>query len=89
MHLFHPHLHATCVLAAAALPGALHAQAPALAGQWQFQTATGTTTTNGVEVELIDSGILDIREEQGGLRATIAWRDDGGQLTPPCINHRS
>lgn len=83
MHLFHPHLHATCILAAAALPGTLHAQAPALAGQWQFQTATGTTTTNGVEVELIDSGILDIREEQGGLRATIAWRDDGGQLTPP------
>ncbi|MDQ4624839.1 M20/M25/M40 family metallo-hydrolase [Janthinobacterium lividum] len=82
MHLFHPHLYATCILAAAALPGTLYAQAPALAGQWQFQTATGTTTTNGVEVDLIDTGILDITEEQAGWRATIAWLDERGQLTP-------
>lgn len=83
MHLLPPHLYATCILAAAALPGTLYAQAPALAGHWQFQTATGTTTTNGVEVDLTDTGILDITEEQGGMRATIAWLDERGQLTPP------
>ncbi|MCC7595964.1 M20/M25/M40 family metallo-hydrolase [Janthinobacterium sp. FW305-129] len=89
MHLFHPHLYATCILAAAALPGALYAQTPALAGQWQFQTATGTTTTNGVEADLIDTGILDITEEQGGMRATIAWLDERGQLTAPRTVHRT
>ncbi|WP_402718368.1 M28 family metallopeptidase [Janthinobacterium rivuli] len=87
MHLFPPRLYATCVLAVAALPGALYAQAPSLAGQWQFQTATGTTTTNGVEADLIDTGILDISEEPGGLRATIAWLDERGQLTPPRTVH--
>ncbi|MDZ5636224.1 M28 family metallopeptidase [Janthinobacterium sp. GMG1] len=87
MHLFPPHLYATCVLAVAALPGTLYAQTPALAGQWQFQTATGTTTTNGVEADLIDTGILDITEEQDGLRATIAWLDERGQLTPPRTVH--
>ncbi|MGK5055668.1 M28 family metallopeptidase [Janthinobacterium sp. LB2P49] len=83
MHLLHPHLYATCILVAATLPATLYAQTPALVGQWQFQTATGTTTTNGVEVDLIDTGILDITEEQGGMRATIAWLDERGQLTPP------
>ncbi|UQV43803.1 M20/M25/M40 family metallo-hydrolase [Janthinobacterium lividum] len=83
MHLLHPHLYATCILAAATLPATLYAQTPALVGQWQFQTATGTTTTNGVEVDLIDTGILDITEEQGGMRATIAWLDERGQLTSP------
>ena len=83
MQLFPPHLYATCVLAAASLPGALYAQVPALAGHWQFQTATGTTTANGVEVDLIDTGILDITEDQGNLRATISWLDERGQLTPP------
>lgn len=83
MHLLHPHLYATCILAAAALPAALYAQTQALAGQWQFRTATGTTTTNGVEVELIDTGILDISETQDGMRATIAWLDERGQLTSP------
>lgn len=83
MHLPHPHLYASCVLAVAALPGALYAQVPALAGQWQFQTATGTTTTNGVEVDLINTGILDITEDQGSLRATISWLDERGQLTSP------
>ncbi|MEG1116339.1 MAG: hypothetical protein RSE46_14985, partial [Janthinobacterium sp.] len=81
MHLLHPHLYATCILAAAALPAALYAQTPAFAGQWQFRTATGTTTTNGVEVDLIDTGILDISEAQDGMRATIAWLDERGQLT--------
>ena len=83
MHLLSPYLYATCILAVAALPGTLYAQVPALAGQWQFQTATGTTTTNGVEVDLIDTGILDITEDQGSLRATISWLDERGQLTPP------
>ncbi|WP_219134315.1 M28 family metallopeptidase [Janthinobacterium sp. UMAB-60] len=83
MQLFPPHLYASYVLAAAALPATLYAQTPALAGQWQFQTATGTTTTNGVEVDLIDTGILDITEDQGSLRATISWLDERGQLTPP------
>ena len=83
MHLLPPHLYASCVLAVAALPGALYAQTPALAGHWQFQTATGTTTTNGVEVDLIDTGILDISEYQGSLRATISWLDERGQLTSP------
>ncbi|MGK5011793.1 M28 family metallopeptidase [Janthinobacterium sp. MDB2-8] len=83
MHLLPPHLYASCVLAVAALPGALYAQTPALAGHWQFQTATGTTTTNGVDVDLIDTGILDISEDQGSLRATISWLDERGQLTSP------
>ncbi|MGK5052083.1 M28 family metallopeptidase [Janthinobacterium sp. RB2P8] len=83
MHLLPPHLYASCVLAVAALPGTLYAQTPALAGHWQFQTATGTTTTNGVEVDLIDTGILDITEDQGSLRATISWLDERGQLTSP------
>ena len=83
MHLLHPHLYASCILAVAALPGALYAQTPALAGHWQFQTATGTTTTNGGEVDLIDTGILDITDEQGSLRATISWLDERGQLTSP------
>jgi carboxypeptidase Q len=83
MHLLHPRLYASCVLAAASLPAPLYAQTPALAGQWQFQTATGTSTTNGVEVDLIDTGILDIIEDQGSLRATISWIDERGQLTSP------
>ena len=87
MPLRHPHLYATCLLAAAALPGTLYAQAPALAGHWQFQTATGTTTTNGVETDLVDTGILDISEEQGGMRATISWLDERGQLTSPRTVH--
>lgn len=87
MQMFPPHLYATCVLAAATLPGALYAQVPALAGQWQFQTATGTTTANGVEVDLIDTGIFDITEDQGSLRATISWLDERGELTPPRTVH--
>ena len=87
MHLLSPYLYATCILAVAALPGTLYAQTPALAGQWQFQTATGTTTANGVEVDLIDTGILDITEDQGSLRATISWLDERGQLTPPRTVH--
>ena len=83
MHLLHPQLYASCILAVAALPGALYAQTPALAGHWQFRTATGTTTTNGGEVDLIDTGILDIIEDQGSLRATISWLDERGQLTSP------
>ncbi|WP_102122934.1 M20/M25/M40 family metallo-hydrolase [Janthinobacterium sp. ROICE36] len=83
MQLFPPHLYASCVLAAAALPATLYAQTPALAGHWQFQTATGTTTTNGVDIDLIDTGILDITEERGSLRATISWLDEQGQLTSP------
>ncbi|MGK5047143.1 M28 family metallopeptidase [Janthinobacterium sp. GB4P2] len=83
MHLLPPYLYASCVLAAAALPATLYAQTPALAGHWQFQTATGTTTTNGVEVDLIDTGVLDITADQGSLRATISWLDERGQLTSP------
>ncbi|WP_193316968.1 M28 family metallopeptidase [Janthinobacterium sp. FT14W] len=87
MHLLPPHIYACCTLAVTALPGALYAQSPALAGHWQFQTATGTTTTNGVEVDLIDTGILDITEEQDGMRATISWLDEQGQLSPPRTVH--
>ena len=78
----HPFIYATCLLAAA-LPGTLYAQAPALAGHWRFQTATGSTTNNGVTVDLIDTGMLDIRADGGRLTASIAWLDEQGQLTSP------
>lgn len=80
MNRLRPILHASCFLAAVAIPGTAHAQAPAIVGQWSFQTATGTTTTNGVEVDLIDKGILDISEDAGGVTATISWLDERGQF---------
>src|SRR5471032_398233 len=83
LHLLRPLLHASCAFAFATLPATLYAKSPPIVGHWSFQTATGTSTTNGVEVELIDKGILDITEDQGGLTATIAWLDERGQLTPP------
>jgi len=85
MHLPRPILilHASCIFALAALPDTLYAKSPPIVGHWSFQTSTGTSTTNGVEVELVDKGILDITEDQGGLTATIAWLDERGQLTPP------
>ena len=78
-----PFLYASCFLAAAALPGTLHAKAPALAGHWNFQTATGSTTNNGVTVDLIDQGVLDISEAGGRLTASIAWLDERGLPTAP------
>lgn len=77
-----PLIYASCLLAAA-LPGTLYAQAPALGGHWRFQTATGSTTNNGVTADLIDTGMLDIRADGGRLTASIAWLDEQGQLTSP------
>lgn len=82
MRLLRRILHASCAFALVALPATLHAQSPALAGHWRFQTATGSTTTNGVTVDLIDQGILDISEDSSGVSAMIAWFDERGQLTP-------
>ncbi|PMQ14535.1 M28 family metallopeptidase [Janthinobacterium sp. AD80] len=84
LHSFHPLIYACCVLATA-LPSAVHANAPApaLAGHWRFQTATGSTSNNGVTVDLIDQGMLDISDDGGRLTASIAWLDERGQLTAP------
>lgn len=52
-----------------------------LVGQWNIQTATGATTTNGVSVDLITKGLLGIRRSPSGLTATISWLDERGQIT--------
>jgi carboxypeptidase Q len=74
-----------CILLAGfAVAGAVHAQpstAPALVGQWNFQSATGTTSDNGVTVDIISKGVLTITQTHSGLDATIAWLDERGQVT--------
>jgi hypothetical protein len=63
--------------------GLLHAQAPAastLIGQWRFETAVGTSTNNGVSTDDIGTGIFTIARAQDGLRGTISWLDEQGQV---------
>lgn len=81
MNLLRPAIHTAILLAASALPCALFAQSNALLGHWEFQTATGTTTKNGVEVDLIDKATLTITYDQGVPTATIFWLDEQGQVT--------
>jgi len=70
-------------LLAAGASGPLHAQAPAatdLVGQWQFETAIGTSTSNGVTTDDIGKGILTITRNGKGLAGTISWLDERGQV---------
>jgi len=69
-------LHARAAAPAAAATSA----AAALKGQWQFETAVGTTTTNGVATDDIGKGILTITHTPNGLAGTISWLDDNGQV---------
>ena len=72
------------VFAGIAVAGAALAQSsrtPALVGQWNFQTATGATSNNGVSVDLIGKGVLSISQNPGGLTATISWLNERGQVT--------
>lgn len=72
------------VLCAAACPAALHAAAPAasaLAGQWRFETAVGSTSDNGVVTDIMGQGILTITPSAGGLAGSIAWVDEQGQVS--------
>lgn len=57
------------------------AQAQTLLGEWNFQTAVGTTSTNGVSVDIIGNGVLRIARNGKGLAASIAWVDDSGRVT--------
>ena len=75
---------AGCFLCAAACPGALHAAAPAasaLAGQWRFETAVGSTSENGVVTDIMGKGILTITRSADGLAGSIAWLDEQGQVS--------
>lgn len=81
MNLPHHALHTAVFLSMAALSGALHAQSVALPGYWEFQTATGTTTVNGTEVDLIDKGVLHVTYDGAVPTATISWLDEQGQLS--------
>jgi carboxypeptidase Q len=70
-------------LVAAASSGVLHAQAPAsstLIGQWNFETAIGTTTNNGVATDDMGKGIFTITPTRDGLAGTISWLNERGQV---------
>lgn len=70
-------------LLAAGSVGAVHAEAPAssnLAGQWQFETAIGTSTSNGVISDEIGKGIFTITRSGKGLAGTISWLDEDGRV---------
>lgn len=85
MPSLHPFACAAIVLAAAS-SCPLHAGVPAapaaspLAGQWQFETAVGTTTTQGVATDEIGKGILTVTRTPEGLAATISWLGEQGQV---------
>ena len=82
MPSFHPIASAAIALAAAS-SSLSHARTPAgspLLGQWQFETAVGTTTTQGVATDDIGKGILTVGRTPDGLAATISWLDEQGQV---------
>ncbi len=84
MTLFRPFARACILFAGLAVSGSVLAQSsatPALVGQWHFQTATGTTTTNGESVDFISKGVMHITQNPTGLSAAISWLDERGQIT--------
>ncbi len=70
-----------CLLAAGIVTAGAAQSAPALLGQWNFQTVTGATSNNGVTVDLIGKGVLNIAQGPTGLSATICWLDENGLIT--------
>lgn len=64
----------------------LHAQtlpsqpASSIIGQWNFETATGTTRTGDKEIDLIVKGVIQIAYKEQGLIAIIGWLDDRGDI---------
>lgn len=79
-----PFAHIGFVVAAATSSGALYAQAPAAAaliGQWNFETAIGTTTSNGVSVDDMGMGIFTVTRNGQQLAGTISWLDEAGRVT--------
>lgn len=79
-----PFVRAYITIAIMLSPPALLAQAPAnspLLGQWRFETAIGTSSSNGVVTDDIGQGILSISRAGDGLGATIAWLDERGKIT--------
>lgn len=81
MNLPHQARHTAAFLVMAALSGALYAQSVSLPGYWEFQTATGATTVNGTEVDLIGKGVLHVTDDGAVPTATISWLDEQGQLS--------
>lgn len=83
MTMSHPRTIIGIFLVAVAGSGVLHAQAPAspaLIGQWNFETAVGTTTNNGVVTDDMGKGIFTITQTRNGLAGTISWLDEKGQV---------
>ena len=74
-------LRAGSLLAIIAIPGALYGRSRPIAGHWRFQTATGSSTVNGVAVDLVGNGVLDITDDKGGITATISWLNALGETT--------
>jgi carboxypeptidase Q len=70
-------------LVAATSSSVLHAQAPAspaFIGQWNFETAIGTSTNNGVSTDDMGQGLFTITPTRNGLAGTISWLDERGQV---------
>ena len=84
------HVNIVCLTLASGFTSmALQAQAPqtaqaktltAIIGQWNFETAIGTTRTGDKEIDIIGKGIMQIRQKEQTLTATIGWLDDRGDV---------
>ncbi|MFZ6843238.1 hypothetical protein [Undibacterium sp. RuTC16W] len=49
-------------------------------GQWNFETATGTTRTGDKEIDLMGKGLIQIAYKGQVLIATIGWLDERGDV---------
>ena len=78
------HVNIVCLTLASGFTSmALHAQAPqapqtaqaktltAIIGQWNFETAIGTTRTGDKEIDIIGKGIMQIRQKEQTDRKSV------------------
>jgi carboxypeptidase Q len=54
--------------------------AASIIGQWNFETATGTTRTGNEEVDIMSKGVMHIAQKGQGLVANIAWFNERGEV---------
>lgn len=54
--------------------------ASSIIGQWNFETATGTTSRGDEQIDIIGKGIMQIEKSEQELIATITWFDERGEV---------
>lgn len=54
--------------------------APSILGLWDFETATGSTRTGNVEVDIMSKGLIHIAQKEQRLIANIAWFNERGEV---------